>query len=284
MKEQQSHQCHGGVLKVFEHESAALKCPMTFSVFLPPHASKAPVPFITFLSGLTCTHDNFTTKAGAYKAAAQEGIAIIAPDTSPRGDKAADDPDSYGLGKGAGFYINATQAPWADHYQMETYIADELHDLICKNFPVIENACGITGHSMGGHGALTLGLKHPQQYQSISAFSPIVAPAQVPWGHKAFTHYLGDDQTTWKNHDACALMMEAGDRSGLPEILIDQGTDDQFLEEQLKPALFDEACKQTGQSLTLRMQKGYDHSYYFIQSFIDDHIAHHATILKNLRI
>jgi S-formylglutathione hydrolase len=280
MKEIETHTCFGSTIGVYAHESNALSCTMRFSVFLPPQAQKASVPALTFLSGLTCTHDNFTTKAGAYKAAAKQGLAIIAPDTSPRGDNVPDDEDSYDFGKGAGFYINATQEPWKKHYQMESYITEELRTLINQNFPILEDKHGISGHSMGGHGALTLYLKYPELYKSASAFSPIVAPSQVPWGNKAFKGYLGDDEQEWLKHDACALMQNASDRTEYPPILIDQGTGDQFLEEQLKPNLFEKACQETNQILNLRLQPEYDHSYYFIQSFIDDHIHHHSGILN----
>mgnify|MGYP003624527594 CR=1 FL=1 len=278
MKQLESHKCYGGTLSVYEHRSVVLGCAMTFSVFLPAQSDDAPVPFLTFLSGLTCTHDNFTTKGGAYGFAAQAGLAIIAPDTSPRGDNVPDD-DAYDFGKGAGFYINATQGPWAAHYQMESYITAELNALICKHFPVSKERQGIFGHSMGGHGALTLGLKYPVLFKSISALSPIVAPSQVPWGAKAFQGYLGADEVTWQKHDACALMEKADGRASFPEILIDQGLGDDFLATQLKPDLFEAACAKSGQSLKLRLHEGYDHSYYFIQSFIGDHIAHHAKIL-----
>ncbi len=280
MKEIENHRCFGGVLSVHEHESASLACSMKFSIFLPPQAKSNPVPVVTFLSGLTCTHENFTTKAGAYAAAAREGIAIVAPDTSPRGDHVPDEEGAYDFGKGAGFYINATQEPWAKNYRMEAYIADDLNALICSSFPVIRESQGIFGHSMGGHGALTLYLKYPDLYQSVSAFSPIVAPSQVPWGNKAFSGYLGNDISVWKKHDACVLMRNSSLRSNKASILIDQGSSDQFLEEQLKPHLFKEACHDAGQELTLRMQDGYNHSYYFIQSFIDDHIRHHSQILN----
>lgn len=279
MKEIEQHLCFGGTLSVYEHQSDALGCAMTFSVFLPPQAKTASVAFITFLSGLTCTHDNFTTKGGAYEAAAREGIAIIAPDTSPRGDDVADDEGAYDFGKGAGFYINARQKPWAEHYQMERYIASELNDLVCKEFPVLKNKQGICGHSMGGHGALTLHLKYPDLYKSASAFSPIVAPSQVPWGQKAFSGYLGEDTDEWQKHDACILMTAAKGRAAFPVILIDQGMDDPFLAEQLKPELFEDACAGAGQALQLRLHDGYDHSYYFIQSFMKDHISHHSGIL-----
>jgi len=278
MKEIETHKCFGGTLAVYEHDSEALGCRMKFSLYLPPQERGVRVPLLTYLSGLTCTHDNFTTKAGAYGFAAKAGLAIVAPDTSPRGDDVPDH-DDYDFGKGAGFYLNATQAPWAQHFQMESYITGELNALLCEEFPVLQNSQGIFGHSMGGHGALTLGLKYPGLFQSISAFSPIVAPSQVPWGHKAFHGYLGDDKAQWDNHDACALMEKAGDRASNPDILIDQGQGDDFLEEQLKPHLFKDACDHAGQILTLRLHAGYDHSYYFIQSFIEDHIAHHARIL-----
>ncbi len=248
--------------------------------FLPPQTNQGAVPFITFLSGLTCTHDNFTTKAGAYCEAAKLGIAIIAPDTSPRGDHVPDDEDSYDFGKGAGFYLNASQEPWAQHYQMEDYIEKELNYIVCRNFSLLPDKQGLCGHSMGGHGALTLYFKYPNQYKSVSAFSPIVAPSQVPWGHKAFKGYLGDDETLWVNHDAAALVLKAKNAQNNNEILIDQGLADQFLQEQLKPEIFEQACQSANQKLRLRLHEGYDHSYYFIQSFINDHIAHHVMCLK----
>ena len=275
----EEHLCHGGQLKVCQHNSIVLGCAMKFSVFLPPQTDGQKVPFVTFLSGLTCTHDNFTTKAGAYGFAAKEGIAIIAPDTSPRGDQVPDDA-AYDFGKGAGFYINATQDPWSQHFRMEDYIVSELNRLCIDHFPVLADRQGLMGHSMGGHGALTLGLKYPSLFKSLSAFAPIVAPAQVPWGRKAFSGYLGSDEAEWQKHDACALMQAAGDRSGFPEILIDQGGSDNFLSDQLKPELFEQACAQAGQKLSLHLRAGYDHSYYFIQSFIQDHLAHHAKILS----
>lgn len=280
MREIESHTCFGGRLGVFEHDSAALSCAMQFSIFLPPQAENGAVPLLTFLSGLTCSHENFTTKAGAYGAAAEAGIAILAPDTSPRGDDVPDDVEAYDFGKGAGFYINATQAPWAEHYQMERYIADELNALVCESFPVAQDRQGISGHSMGGHGALTLGFKYPALYKSVSAFSPIVAPSQVPWGEKAFSRYLGDDHDAWRAHDASVLVSQAINAAQNAEILIDQGLDDDFLETQLKPEIFEQACAEAGQKLNLRLHEGYDHSYYFIQSFIKDHIHHHGRVLK----
>ena len=287
----ETHKCHGGKLTIYEHDSTALNCAMRFSVFEPPFVTGDKAPVLTFLSGLTCTHDNFTTKSGAYAAAAKAGIAIIAPDTSPRGEHVPDDTGSYDFGKGAGFYINATQTPWVENYQMESYIAGELHALIHENLAFAPDKHGITGHSMGGHGALTLYLKYPDKYKSASAFSPIVAPTQVPWGQKAFAGYLGADEAEWQKHDATALMKntsdssegadsaESADRSGFPPILIDQGLDDNFLTDQLKPQIFADACKHSNQALNLRMHEGYDHSYYFIQSFIADHIDHHSKIL-----
>lgn len=279
MKQIETHLCHGGTLSVYEHESHTLNCTMKFSIFIPPQAKEKSVPYLTYLAGLTCTHENFTTKAHAYAAAAREGLAIVAPDTSPRGDHVPDDENAYDFGKGAGFYLNATQDPWAKHYRMEDYIVRELNESLPDKFPLQIEAQGIFGHSMGGHGALTLYLNHPQIYISASAFAPITAPSQVPWGQKAFSGYLGVDPKDWERYDACALMTNSKNRSDYAEILIDQGTADQFLEDQLKPHLFAAACQSAGQKLNLRLQPGYDHSYYFIQSFMDDHIRHHARIL-----
>lgn len=278
MKCLETHKVFGGKLQIWEHESQTLKCRMQFSLFLPPQAEGDKVPVVTFLSGLTCTQDNFTTKSGAYKYAAEAGIALVAPDTSPRGEDVADE-DAYDFGKGAGFYLNATQAPWVKHYHMEDYIAKELFQLVPKQFSEIdEQKQSLMGHSMGGHGALTLFFKYPKQYQSVSAFAPIVAPSQVPWGHKAFKGYLGSDQSLWKQHDACELVATSQQKE--IEILIDQGGADSFLEEQLRPELFGMACQNAGQQVRIRHQEGYDHSYYFIQSFIEDHIKHHARYLK----
>ena len=279
MEKIESHNCFNGELQVWEHESSALNCTMKFSIFLPDNPSGKTLPCITFLSGLTCTHENFTTKAGAYRKAAELGIIVVAPDTSPRGDDVPDDADSYDFGKGAGFYLNAVQQPWAKHYQMENYITDELNTLIADHFAVNAKRQSIMGHSMGGHGALTLYFKHPDLYTSVSAFSPIVAPTQVPWGQKAFTGYLGgDDRTLWKQHDACELVRKNADDT---EILIDQGLADNFLKEQLKPELFEAACHESGQKLRLRLHEGYDHSYFFISTFIDDHLDHHYHYLKD---
>ncbi|MBU2899141.1 S-formylglutathione hydrolase [Vibrio hepatarius] len=262
----------GGWHKQYSHESSSLNCTMRFALFLPPNASMAsPVPVVYWLSGLTCTDENFMQKAGAFNTATKLGLAIVAPDTSPRGYDVADD-EAYDLGKGAGFYLNATQEPWSKHYHMYDYIVKELPSLIEANFPV-SNIKAISGHSMGGHGALTIGLNNPDSFTSISAFSPICNPTQCPWGQKAFSAYLGQDQETWKTYDATELLKQ--NSSPLP-ILVDQGDTDGFLHEQLKPELLISSAKVHSANLELRMQKGYDHSYYFISSFIDDHLMFHA--------
>jgi S-formylglutathione hydrolase len=266
--------CFGGWQDVYQHASETLGCSMNFAVYLPPQAASRKLPVLYWLSGLTCTEQNFITKAGAQRYAAEHGLILVAPDTSPRGEAVAD-ADGYDLGKGAGFYLNATQMPWSDHYRMHDYVVSELPALIQAQFPATD-ARAISGHSMGGHGALVAALKNPGYYRSVSAFSPIVAPSQVPWGEKAFAAYLGDDRAAWKAWDATALIAEAGER--LP-LLIDQGDADEFLASQLKPELLREACAQAGHPLQLRMQPGYDHSYYFISSFIDEHIAYHAAAL-----
>jgi len=270
-----------GCIGVYEHQSEALNCTMRFSVFTPMAAASGRVPVLTFLSGLTCTHDNFTTKAGAYKMADELGLMIVAPDTSPRGDGVADD-DSYDMGQGAGFYLNAVEEPWAKHFQMESYITEELQQLIGANFAADMSRQGLTGHSMGGHGALTLGLKNPNMFKSLSAFAPISSPMRCPWGIKALTGYLGSDQTQWFHHDTTTLLGGAGDRSTYPDILVHQGLADNFLEEQLKPELLKEACEKAGQALSLEMVEGFDHSYYFIASFIDEHLKHHHRILSSV--
>ena len=267
--------CFGGWQDVYRHRSAVLGCDMTFAIYLPPQAQDGPVPVLYWLSGLTCSEQNFITKAGAQRYAAEHGVAIVCPDTSPRGDGVAD-ADGYDLGKGAGFYVNATQAPWAAHYRMFDYVADELPAFIEAHFRVT-TARAISGHSMGGHGALVVALRNPGRYRSVSAFSPIVAPSQVGWGQKAFAAYLGEDREVWKAYDATELIASAQEK--LP-LLIDQGGADEFLQNQLRPELLQGACEQTGHPLTLRLQPGYDHSYYFIASFIGEHIAHHAAALR----
>ena len=267
--------CFGGWQDVYRHHSDVLGSDMNFAVYLPPQAATQKLPVLYWLSGLTCTEQNFITKAGAQRYAAEHGVIIVAPDTSPRGDDVAD-AEGYDLGKGAGFYVNATQAPWSRHYRMYDYVVAELPALVEANFPV-SDARAISGHSMGGHGALVIALKNPGRYRSVSAFSPIVAPSQVPWGEKAFTAYLGEDRAAWKSYDATALIAEASER--LP-LLVNQGDADEFLANQLKPELLQAACAEAGHPLQLRLQPGYDHSYYFIESFIGEHIAHHAAALK----
>ncbi|MFV7770498.1 S-formylglutathione hydrolase [Shewanella marisflavi] len=270
-----SNKSFGGWHKQYQHQSSTLNCPMRFAIYLPPQASEQKVPVLYWLSGLTCTDENFMQKAGALRIAAELGMAIVAPDTSPRGMEVADDP-AYDLGQGAGFYLNATQAPWQAHYQMYDYVVEELPALIEAHFPVTE-ARAIAGHSMGGHGALTIGLKHPERYRSISAFSPIVNPMNCTWGQKAFTQYLGKNRDDWQAYDACELMKEAS--CDLP-ILIDQGSSDNFLEEQLTPQALIAVAEEKAYPLILRMQEGYDHSYYFIASFIEDHLRFHARNLS----
>jgi S-formylglutathione hydrolase len=272
MERIEQHASFGGRQEVWKHASPVLGCDMTFGIYLPPAALRGePCAVLYWLSGLTCTEQNFITKAGAQAQAAQHGFIVVAPDTSPRGDTVANDP-AYDLGQGASFYLNATQAPWAAHYRMQDYVAEELPALVERHFPATQ-ARGLFGHSMGGHGALVTALRHPGRYQSVSAFSPIVAPSQVPWGEKAFSAYLGDDREAWKAWDAVELVKAATER--LP-LLVDQGEADEFLASQLRPELLQAACAEAGHPLTLRLQPGHDHSYYFIASFIGEHFAHHA--------
>ena len=271
--------CFAGNLGYYSHQSETNNCLMRFSVFVPNSHDTQKLPVIYYLSGLTCTEDNFTSKAGAYAAAADTGCIIVAPDTSPRGDDIPDE-ESWDFGKGAGFYVDATEDPWKKNYQMYSYITEELTALIAANFPVDTERQGIMGHSMGGHGALTIYLKNQHQFKSVSAFSPIVAPMQCPWGDKALSKYLGTNKETWRAYDSCELMNSAGDASKRAEILIDQGLADPFLNEQLKPELFVLACNNVGQKLQLRQHSGYDHGYFFIQTFINDHISHHMNILN----
>jgi S-formylglutathione hydrolase len=268
----------GGYLNRYTHDSVVCGCEMTFSVYLPPQAETQSVPALYWLSGLTCTDDNVRTKAGAQRYAAEFGLAFIMPDTSPRGADVPDEPERYDLGKGAGFYVNATQAPWDQHYHMYDYVTRELPELLEANLPLIAGKKSISGHSMGGHGALICALKNPDDYQSVSAFSPICHPTESAWGQGCFSAYLGEDQTTWLAYDAVALI-EAG--ASVEEILIDQGTDDEFLSDgQLLPEALQVACENAGIPLQLRRQAGYDHSYHFIASFIGEHIAFHAKALR----
>ena len=271
------HGCFGGKVGFYRHTSSANNCDMQFSVFTP--ASDGPLPVVTWLSGLTCTEETFMIKAGAQRVAAELGIILVAPDTSPRGEDVPDDPDgAYDFGLGAGFYLNATEEPWKQHYQMYDYLTRELPCVVSANFPVDSGRQGIMGHSMGGHGALTIGLKNPGQYQSISAFAPICSPVNCPWGQKALGNYLGNNQSAWAEYDATELVKSL-DAAPENKILIDQGLADQFLEQELNPHLFEAACDAKGVELELRRHEGFDHGYYFISSFIEDHLRHHARIL-----
>ena len=264
----------GGWHKQYRHQSQSLNCEMRFAIYLPPQAEAGPVPHLYWLSGLTCTEENFMVKAGALRDAARLGIALIAPDTSPRGANIPGEDESWDFGSGAGFYVDATQEPWSGHYRMYDYIVNELPALVEQQFPV-KGKPGISGHSMGGHGALVLALRNPGKFRSVSAFAPIAAPSQCPWGHKAFGGYLGEDRAQWAAYDATELMK--GMKAPFPAgILVDQGLADNFLAQQLHPEAFEAACQQAGQPLTLRRHDGYDHGYYFISTFIEDHIRFHA--------
>jgi S-formylglutathione hydrolase len=267
-----TNKAHDGVQGVYRHASRTTGTDMTFSVYVPPHAPGAKLPVLWYLSGLTCTHANVTDKGEYRRACAEHGVIFVAPDTSPRGEGVPND-DAYDFGQGAGFYVDATEAPWASHFRMRSYIEQELPELIAAEFPADMARQGITGHSMGGHGALTIALRNPDRFRSVSAFAPIVAPGVVPWGEKALAGYLGADRTAWRAYDACALILD-GARVG--ELLVDIGDADQFLHEQLRPELLRAACDAAGIPLTLRVQPGYDHSYYFISTFLADHVAWHA--------
>jgi S-formylglutathione hydrolase len=272
--------CFDGTQGFYSHASACCNGTMRFAVYQPPQGLAGErVPVVTYLSGLTCTEENFVIKAGAQRTASELGLMLVAPDTSPRGQNVPGEDESYDLGTGAGFYLDATRAPWSTAYKMYSYLVEELPTTLAAAFPAADlDRQGIFGHSMGGHGALTLHLKHPETYRSVSAFSPISAPMRCPWGEKAFTTYLGEDRDAWRAYDASELIHERPSRA---KILIDQGTADEFLEEQLKPDLLVEACEASGQHFELRMQPGYDHSYYFIQSFVADHLRHHAEALTS---
>ncbi|MBW4486939.1 MAG: S-formylglutathione hydrolase [Trichocoleus desertorum ATA4-8-CV12] len=268
--------CFDGTVGFYSHSSSACNSEMKFSVYQPPQAQTEPVPVLYFLSGLTCTEENFITKAGAQQFAAKYGVILVAPDTSPRNTSIPGEDDDWDFGTGAGFYVDATEEPWSQHYRMYSYVTEELPALITEHFPVKSDRQSIFGHSMGGHGALVCALRNRDRYLSVSAFAPIVAPMRCAWGEKAFSNYLGADQEQWRAYDASELVLTA---KWQRPILIDQGTADNFLENQLKPQLFEQACAQVGQPLTLRMQSGYDHSYYFIATFMEDHIRHHAEAL-----
>ncbi|MFP3796865.1 MULTISPECIES: S-formylglutathione hydrolase [Paraburkholderia] len=274
----EEHACYGGVQRIYKHESETIGLPMRFSVYLPPQARNAKVPALFYLAGLTCTEETFPIKAGAQRFAAQHGIALIAPDTSPRGANVPGEADAWDFGVGAGFYVDATREPWSTHWRMYSYVRDELRAAVTEHLPIDGERLGIFGHSMGGHGALTLALRNPDIYRSVSAFAPIAAPTRCPWGEKAFSGYLGDDREAWKQYDASELVAKAAHQFEAG-ILVDQGLADAFLANQLNPDVFEAACAAAGQPLTLRRHEDYDHGYFFIQSFIEDHLAHHASVL-----
>ncbi|WMY10984.1 S-formylglutathione hydrolase [Paraburkholderia phenoliruptrix] len=278
----ESHASFGGTQRIYRHESKTVGLPMRFSVFLPEEASQKKVPALFYLAGLTCTEETFPIKAGAQRFAAQHGIALISPDTSPRGAGVPDDTDAWDFGVGAGFYVDATQAPWSNHYRMYSYVRDELRETVIGELPIDGERLGIFGHSMGGHGALVLALRNPDIYRSVSAFAPIAAPTRCPWGEKAFGGYLGTDREAWKQYDASELIGKAS-RKFAEGILVDQGMADQFLAQQLNPDVFEAACEAAGQPLTLRRHEDYDHGYFFISTFIEDHIRHHAQIFNSVR-
>ncbi len=280
MKTISEAKAHGGVQGVYSHESETCGCDMTFAVFVPPQAKDGPCPVLWYLSGLTCTHANVMDKGEYRRLAAELGLIIVCPDTSPRGEGVADEPDNWQFGKGAGFYVDATEEPYASHYRMYSYVTEDLPKLIAANFPADMARQSIFGHSMGGHGAMTIALKHPDRFRSCSAFAPIVQPSTAGWSKPAFEKYLGTDETAWRAYDATALV-EDGAR--FPELLIDQGTADGFLDDGLRPWLFEETVKGTEVGLTLRMQDGYDHSYFFISTFMDDHLRWHADRLRAVK-
>ena len=273
------HACFGGEQRFYAHESALLGCRMRFSLFLPPAARHGKVATLTYLAGLTCTEETFAIKGGAQRVAAESGLALLGPDTSPRGLGLPGEDEDWDFGSGAGFYLGATRPPWRDHYRMHSYITGELRELVLSSFPLDPSRQGIFGHSMGGHGALTIGLKHPDLYGSISAFAPIGAPSLCPWGQKAFSNYLGDDRSLWDIHDASVIAANLLDGPKRSRLVVDQGEADQFLDLQLYPESLEAACRQSGLELTLRRHAGYDHGYYFIASFMEDHLRHHAGIL-----
>jgi S-formylglutathione hydrolase len=268
--------CFGGKVGFYRHDSRAVGLPMRFAAFTPPQAARGPVPVLYYLAGLTCTEETFVAKAGAQRLAAELGLMLVAPDTSPRGAGVPGEADDWDFGVGAGFYVDATREPWSKHYRMYSYVTEELPALVAESFAARPDRQGVFGHSMGGHGALVCALKNPDKYRSVSAFAPICAPSQCPWGEKAFGGYLGPDRDAWRAYDASELVKQAPRPDA---IFIDQGTSDKFLANQLKPEIFEEACRQAGQRLVLRRHEGYDHSYYFIATFVDDHLRHHAAAL-----
>lgn len=272
--------CFGGRIGFYRHASAVNQCDMQFSVFVPPQAEHGKVPVLTFLSGLTCTEENFMIKSGAQRYAAELGLMLVSPDTSPRGEDVPDDPDGeYDFGLAAGFYLNATQAPWSRHYNMYDYVTTELQQAVFDHFPGDPSRHGLTGHSMGGHGALTIGIRNPALFTSVSAFAPICSTLNSPWGRKALGYYLGSDTDTWTDYDACEVARGVSDAGSRNPILVDQGLADIYLAEQLRPELYEQACAESGLPLTLRRHEAYDHGYYFISTFIEDHLKHHARLL-----
>ncbi|KIG04002.1 S-formylglutathione hydrolase [Caballeronia concitans] len=273
----EEHRCFDGVQRIYRHESKSIGLPMRFSVFLPAQAASGKVPALFYLAGLTCTEETFPIKAGAQRYAAEQGIALIAPDTSPRGADIPGEKDAWDFGVGAGFYVDATREPWSERYRMYSYVTQDLREAVLAELPVREDRLGIFGHSMGGHGALVLALRNPDVYRSVSAFAPIAAPSLCPWGVKAFTGYLGDDRSAWARYDASELVKTASRFEG--GILIDQGLADQFLAEQLHPDVFERHAREAGHDVTVRRHEGYDHGYFFISTFVGDHIAHHARVL-----
>ena len=274
--------CFGGRMGFYRHASAVNNCDMQFAVFVPPQASNGNVPVVTFLSGLTCTEENFMVKSGAQRYAAELGIMLVSPDTSPRGDGVPDDPDEdYDFGLAAGFYLNATEAPWSQHYHMSDYVTTELQDAVFANFPGDADRHGLSGHSMGGHGALTVGLRNPSMFRSLSAFAPICTTLHSPWGQKALGYYLGNDTSKWHEYDSCEVARNISDASSFSKILIDQGAADIYLEEQLKTGMLEAACAESGLALEVRMHDGYDHGYYFISTFVEDHLKHHLSLLSD---
>ncbi len=273
--------CFGGRIGFYRHTSEVNQCDMRFSVFVPPQAADGVVPVLTFLSGLTCTEENFMVKSGAQRVAAELGLMLVSPDTSPRGDDVPDDPEGHwDFGLAAGFYLNATEAPWSTHYHMYDYVTTELQDVIFDNFPGDRGRHGLTGHSMGGHGALTIGLRNMGMFRSLSAFAPICTTLRSPWGVKALSHYLGEDRSAWELYDSCEVARTTEDTSHYSKILVDQGANDEWLVEQLKPELLEAACKESGLPLELRMHQGYDHGYYFISTFIEEHLRFHHSELS----
>ncbi len=275
----EEHACFGGTIGIYSHRSQACDAEMRFAAFVPPQAAEGPVPVLYYLAGLTSTEETFVIKGGAQRLAAEHGLMLVAPDTSPRDTGIPGEDDDWDFGSGAGFYLDATREPWSAHYRMYTYVTRELPALVAEQFPGDTGAQGIFGHSMGGHGALTLALKNPDLYRSVSAFAPVVAPTRVPWGEKAFSNYLGEDTEAWREHDASELVKRRPFADGRT-ILVDQGLADGFLEEQLRPEVFEDACAEAGQPMTLRRHEGYDHGYYFVSTFMEDHVQHHASTLS----